>query len=114
MTEQSKQGKHPVNRMVIEGDVVEALRTIYDPEIPVNIYDMGLIYGVHVDEEGFVRVEMTLTAPGCPVAVSLPLEVQETVRAVRGVKDAIVDIVWDPPWTPERMSEEARLELGFL
>jgi len=105
---------HPGKKLVIEGDVVEVLRGIYDPEIPVSIYDMGLIYGVEVRDDGIVCVKMTLTAPGCPVAVSLPLEVQEKVRAVPGVKDAVVDIVWDPPWTPDRMSEEAKLELGWF
>jgi FeS assembly SUF system protein len=103
-----------VNRLVIEGDVVETLRTIYDPEIPVSIYDMGLIYGVEVGDDGAVRIEMTLTAPGCPVAVSLPIEVRDKVQKVPGVSCALVEIVWDPPWTPERMSEEARLELGWL
>jgi len=107
-------GEGPMNRMIVEGDVVETLRGIYDPEIPVSIYDMGLIYGIHVEDDGLVKIEMTLTAPGCPVAVSLPIEVQEKVRKVNGVKEAIVEIVWDPPWTPERMSEEARLELGWL
>ncbi len=104
----------PGGAMVIEGDVMEALRTIYDPEIPVNIVDMGLIYDVKAGADGVVRIEMTLTAPGCPVAESLPREVQTRARSVAGVTDAIVEIVWDPPWTPERMSEEARLDLGWL
>lgn len=105
---------HSISKMVLENDVIETLKTIYDPEIPVNIYDMGLIYSVDVQEDGRVRVEMTLTAPGCPVAVSLPLEVEEKVRQVPGVKEAKVEVVWDPPWTPDRMSEEARLELGWF
>ncbi|NLH98078.1 MAG: SUF system Fe-S cluster assembly protein [Chthonomonadales bacterium] len=103
-----------MSRTIIEGDVIEVLRGIYDPEIPVSIYDMGLVYGVHVADDGHVRVEMTLTAPGCPVAVSLPIEVEEKVAKVKGVTGASVEIVWDPPWTPERMSEEARLELGLF
>jgi len=103
-----------IDKMVIENDVIEALKSIYDPEIPVNIYDMGLIYSVDVQDDGRVRIEMTLTAPGCPVAVTLPLEVEEKVRKVPGVTDATVEIVWDPPWTPDRMSEEAKLELGWF
>lgn len=105
---------HSISKMVLENDVIEALKTIYDPEIPVNIYDMGLIYSVDVQDDGRVHVEMTLTAPGCPVAVSLPLEVEEKIRQVPGVKEAKVEVVWDPPWTPDRMSEEARLELGWF
>jgi FeS assembly SUF system protein len=94
--------------------VIETLRTVYDPEIPVNIYELGLIYGVAVDPSGTVRVTMTLTAPGCPAAQSLPCEVEERVRAVPGVTDAKVDVTFDPPWDQSRMSEAARLELGLL
>lgn len=104
----------PMTRTLIEGDVIEVLRDIYDPEIPVSIYDLGLIYGVHVGEDGTVRIEMTLTAPGCPVSVSLPAEVEHKVSRIPKVRQVTVDIVWDPPWTPERMSEEARLELDLL
>ncbi|NUQ69514.1 MAG: SUF system Fe-S cluster assembly protein [Chthonomonadales bacterium] len=103
-----------VERLAIESDTIEALKRIYDPEIPVNIYDLGLIYSVDVREDAIVHVEMTLTAPGCPVAVSMPIEVEESIKQVRGVFDAIVDVVWDPPWTPDRMSEAAKLELGWL
>ncbi len=103
-----------VSRLMIESDIIETLKTIYDPEIPVSIYDMGLVYGIEVRDDGSVHIEMTLTAPGCPVAVTLPLEVEQKVRGVRGVKDVKVEIVWDPPWTPDRMSEEAKLELGWL
>lgn len=103
-----------VSRLMIESDIIETLKTIYDPEIPVSIYDMGLIYAIEVRDDGSVHIEMTLTAPGCPVAVTLPLEVEQKVRRVRGVKDVEVEIVWDPPWTPDRMSEEAKLELGWL
>lgn len=97
----------------IEKQVVEVLRTVYDPEIPVNIYELGLVYGVDVSEEGEVSVRMTLTSPMCPVAGSLPPEVEEKVRNVPGVQAAKVDLVWDPPWTPEKMSEAAKLDLGM-
>lgn len=92
---------------------IEAIKRCYDPEIPVNIYELGLIYGVHVDDGGRVLIRMTLTSPMCPVAESLPYEVQTRVRAVEGVSEAVVELVWDPPWDPSRMSEAARLELGF-
>jgi len=94
--------------------VVDALREIYDPEIPVNIYDLGLIYGVDVDPEADVVVTMTLTTPHCPVAESMPAEVELRVSSVPGVRDAEVNLVWDPPWDPAKMSDEARLELGML
>ena len=95
--------------------VVEALRQVYDPEIPVNIYDLGLVYELDVDEEaGRVHVKMTLTAPGCPVAQTFPATVESAVRGVEGVRDVTVELVWDPPWSPERMSEAARLQLGFM
>lgn len=93
--------------------VVAALKDIYDPEIPVNIYDLGLIYGVEVDE-GHVAVTMTLTTPHCPVAESMPGEVEIRVGAVPGVGTAEVNLVWDPPWDPQKMTDEARLELGML
>ncbi|WP_439646907.1 SUF system Fe-S cluster assembly protein [Novosphingobium lentum] len=94
--------------------VVAALREIFDPEIPVNIYDLGLIYGVDVSPENHVAVTMTLTTPHCPVAESMPAEVELRVGAVPGVGDAEVNLVWDPPWDPAKMSDEARLELGML
>jgi FeS assembly SUF system protein len=94
--------------------VVTALREIYDPEIPVNIYDLGLIYGVDVSDEADVVVTMTLTTPHCPVAESMPGEVELRVAAVPGVRDAEVNLIWDPPWDPAKMSDEARLELGML
>lgn len=94
--------------------VVEALKGIYDPEIPVNIYDLGLIYGVEATEDGDVAVKMTLTTPHCPVAESMPGEVELTVGSVPGVRDAEVSLVWDPPWGPDKMTDEARLELGML
>jgi FeS assembly SUF system protein len=94
--------------------VVETLQTVYDPEIPVNIYELGLIYGVTVDAAGAVAIRMTLTAPGCPAAQTLPAEVDERVRAVPGVTAVKVDVVFDPPWCSDRMSEAARLQLGLL
>lgn len=94
--------------------VVDALREIYDPEIPVNIYDLGLIYGVDVTADGHVVVTMTLTTPHCPVAESMPGEVELRVGGVPGVGSAEVNLVWDPPWDPSKMSDEAKLELGML
>jgi len=97
----------------LEEAVIEALKTCYDPEIPVDIWELGLIYDVHIADGGRVRIRMTLTSPMCPVAEALPFEVQTRVRAVEGVSEAAVELVWDPPWDPARMSEAARLELGF-
>ncbi|MBX7528191.1 SUF system Fe-S cluster assembly protein [Qipengyuania vesicularis] len=94
--------------------VIDALKEIYDPEIPVNIYDLGLIYGVEVDEECDVTVTMTLTTPHCPVAETMPGEVELRAGSVPGVRDAEVNLVWDPPWGPDKMTDEARLELGML
>ena len=94
--------------------VVDAHKEIYDPEIPVNIYDLGLIYGVDVTDEAHVVVTMTLTTPHCPVAESMPGEVELRVGAVPGVGDAQVNLIWDPPWDPQKMSDEAKLELGML
>lgn len=98
----------------IEKLVTDTLQTVYDPEIPVNIYELGLIYGVTVDPTGSVVVTMTLTAPGCPAAQTLPVEVEERVRAVPGVTAVKVDVVFDPPWCSDRMSEAAKLQLGLL
>ena len=95
-------------------NVLDALRGIFDPEIPVNIYDLGLIYGVDVSDEADVMVTMTLTTPHCPVAESMPGEVELRVSSVPGVRDAEVNLVWDPPWDPSKMSDEARIELGML
>lgn len=94
--------------------VIAALKEIYDPEIPVNIYELGLIYGVDVSDEGSVAITMTLTTPHCPVAESMPGEVELRVGAVPGVRDAEVNLVWDPPWDMAKMSDEAKLELGML
>jgi FeS assembly SUF system protein len=94
--------------------IVAALKNIYDPEIPVNIYDLGLIYSLDIDVEGNVKLKMTLTAPGCPVAQTFPQTVESAVEAVPGVKDAEVELVWEPPWSRERMTEAAQLQLGML
>lgn len=96
-----------------EEEVIEVLQTIFDPEIPVNIYELGLIYDVARDDSGDVRIQMTLTSPNCPVAEIMPQEVQDKVNALESVASTQVDIVWDPTWTPEKMSEEAKLELGL-
>lgn len=101
--------------MSLEDRVVYALKTVYDPEIPVNIYDLGLIYELNADKTtGHVDVKMTLTAPGCPVAQTFPGTVQERVEMVDGVTSAAVELVWEPPWTQDRMTEAAKLELGML
>ncbi len=94
--------------------IIEALRTVYDPEIPVDIYELGLVYDIEIKENGNVHIVMTLTAPGCPVAGILPGQVAEAAAAVPGVGEVEVELVWDPPWTPERMSEDARLALGMF
>lgn len=100
-------------KQTIRERVIDVIRTCYDPEIPVNIYDLGLIYEIKVDDSAFVEVTMTLTSPMCPVAGSLPPEVESKVSAVEGVSGALVEVTWDPPWNPDMMSEEAKLELGF-
>ncbi len=94
--------------------IVETVKTIYDPEIPVDIYELGLIYDVFVNENMDVKVLMTLTSPNCPVAETLPMEVEEKIRSIEGVKSAEVEITFDPSWSQDMMSEEAKLELGFL
>lgn len=101
-------------REAIEADVIDTLKTIYDPEIPVDIYELGLIYEVDVKEDRSVAVKMTLTTPMCPVAGSLPPEVEAKVASVEGVPSAIVDLVWEPPWNPGMMTEAAKLELGMM
>jgi len=98
----------------IKEAVVASLKTVFDPEIPVNIYDLGLIYEINVLPEDVVEVVMTLTSPNCPVAGTLPGEVEQKVKSVSGVSDAVVELVFDPPWGQDMMSEEAKLELGFL
>lgn len=104
----------PTDQKDLEARVIEMLRTIYDPEIPVNIYDLGLIYKLDVNAAGEVQVRMTLTAPNCPVAQDFPDMVQNKLWLVDGVSDVTVELVWDPPWGREKMSEAARLQLGML
>jgi len=104
----------PVQILDVESKVTEALRTIYDPEIPVDVYELGLIYDLTVDATGFVLVKMTLTTPNCPEGASIPSRIEAKLRTVSGVRDVKIELVWDPPWTPNRMSEAAKLQLGFL
>ena len=104
----------PARRAALLPQIVKAISTVFDPEIPVNIYDLGLIYNVIVDAESRVGIRMTLTAPTCPAAQILPGQVENAVKSVAGVVDATVDIVWDPPWTRDRMSDAAKLELGMF
>ena len=107
----------PLDRLqtdVLESQIVAVLQTCYDPEIPVNIYELGLIYEVNVERDGSVQIVMTLTSPQCPVAETLPVEVRTRVSEIQGVNDVKVDVVWDPPWTPEKISEAAKLQLGLV
>lgn len=104
----------PLTTLKLKPHVIEAVSSVYDPEIPVNIYELGLIYDITVDAAGVVGIRMTLTSPMCPAAQSLPAEVKTKVKAVPGVTDANVDIVWDPPWDKDKMSEAAKLQLGLL
>lgn len=98
----------------VRTQVVDALKTCYDPEIPVDIYELGLVYRVEVDDAGKVEVDMTLTSPACPVAGTLPPEVEQKIGRVEGVSEVRVDLVWDPPWNPDRMTDAAKLKLGLL
>lgn len=98
----------------LQSAVIDVLKSIYDPEIPVDIYELGLIYNVDISDDGDATITMTLTTPHCPVAESLPNEVELRVLSVPGIRDAVVNLVWDPPWDPSKMSDEARLELGML
>jgi FeS assembly SUF system protein len=104
----------PVLALTLRPKIIDALCTVYDPEIPVNIWEMGLIYDIRIDDDRRVHIRMTLTAPACPAAQALPLEVERAVRAVEGVADATVEVVWDPAWSADRMSDAARLALGML
>ena len=104
----------PVVALALRPRIIDAVCSVYDPEIPVNIWELGLIYAIDVDRERRVQVQMTLTAPGCPSAQALPLEVERKVREVEGVADVFVEVVWEPPWSPERMSDAAKLQLGML
>ncbi len=104
----------PGAKVADEPAVIEAIRTVYDPEIPVNIYDLGLIYSIDINEDGNVSVEMSLTAPGCPVAGEMPGMVSDAVATVKGTGEIETKIVWEPAWTPDRMSEDAKLALGMF
>ncbi len=103
-----------IDKGKLEQDIIAVLKTCYDPEIPVDIWELGLIYELKVDDEGNTYIKMTLTSPHCPVAESLPSEVKHKVKNVKGVKDVYIDLVWEPPWSMDKMSEEAKFELGFL
>lgn len=103
-----------IDTSALRESVIEALREIYDPEIPLNIYDLGLIYSIDIGNFGDVRIEMTLTAPACPVAGTMPGLVEAAIRKVDGVREVRVELVWDPPWSQDRMSDEAKLQLGML
>ena len=106
--------EHAQNSEVLGEKIVTVLKTIYDPEIPVDIYELGLIYDVMVNEDNEIKILMTLTTPNCPVAESLPMEVEERIKSMNEVKDCEVEITFDPPWNQDLMSEEAKLELGML
>lgn len=108
------QSDTPVNRDAVRERVIAALKEIYDPELPVNIYDLGLIYAADVDDAGVVEVRMTLTTPGCPVAQTFPGMVENAIREVEGVTAAQVELVWDPPWCADNLSMEVKLQLGLL
>jgi FeS assembly SUF system protein len=110
MTEAAKK----IDKEELEQQIIGALKTVYDPEIPVNVYDLGLIYDLYIDDQGHVDLLMTLTAPGCPVAGSMPGWVQATVESVPGVESCTVELAWEPPWTPELMSMRAKLELNMI
>jgi FeS assembly SUF system protein len=109
----SASGIPPEELARLTDDIVSALKTVYDPEIPADIYELGLIYKIDIEDDRSVKIEMTLTAPGCPVAGEMPGWVQNAVGAVEGVSDVDVEMVFDPPWTPDRMSEEAQVALGW-
>lgn len=103
-----------IDKAALQQKIIDQLKTIYDPEIPVNIYDLGLIYDISIDDNAHVVLKMTLTSPGCPVAQSLPLDVKDAVYSVPGVEDVNVELVWDPPWSMDNLSDEAKLILGIL
>lgn len=106
--------KDELDKEALKENIIAALKEVYDPEIPVNIYDLGLIYDVEIDDDAYVDVKMTLTTPGCPVAQTFPGIVENAVKGVEGVLDCSVELVWDPPWTQDCMTEAARLELGLF
>ncbi len=107
-------GLTSIEKSLLEGEIVEVLRTVFDPELPVNIYDLGLIYDIQIDDEKNAHILMTLTSPACPVAGSLPGEVESAARSVPGIGNVTVELTWDPPFTVEMMSEEVRLMLGLM
>ena len=111
---ETKPADEPAANEDLKQSVIDALKSVYDPEIPVDIYELGLIYDVDISEDGDAVITMTLTTPHCPVAESLPNEVELRVLSVPGIRDAVVNLVWTPPWDPSKMSDEARLELGML
>ena len=103
-----------IDKGYLEQKIIAVLETVFDPEIPVNIYELGLIYSIKLDDEGIVDIMMTLTSPACPVAESLPGEVREKVKSIEDIKEVNINLVWEPPWNKDMMSEEAKLNLGFL
>jgi FeS assembly SUF system protein len=109
-----RKGKKNIDVEALRPQIIEAIRTVYDPEIPVNVYELGLIYEVNISPEAHIDIKMTLTTPNCPEAQTLPGRVEQAAKGVAGVKEAIVEIVWDPPWTQDRMTDVAKLELGLL
>jgi FeS assembly SUF system protein len=106
--------REPLNSLKFQPQIVEAISKVFDPEIPVNIYELGLVYDMDVDSASNAYIKMTLTAPGCPSAQQIPLDVERRVREVAGLNDVTVEVVWDPPWTKDRMSDAAKLSLGML
>ena len=106
--------KKKIDKEKLKDEIIEVLKTVYDPEIPVDVYELGLIYAIDIDDEGNVKIMMTLTAPNCPVAESLPTEVKTKAETVEDVKSAEIQLVWEPPWNRQMMSEEAKLTLGFF
>jgi FeS assembly SUF system protein len=100
--------------MIEEKQIIDVLKTVYDPEIPVDIYELGLIYTINIDDQNYIKIGMTLTSPNCPAAESIPVEVRNKINAIPGVEYVKVEILWDPPWNPDMMSEVAKLELGYL
>ena len=109
-----KKKKMKLDKDQLTAEIIAALKDVYDPEIPVNIYDLGLIYEIDINEDKYVHIRMTLTTPGCPVAQTFPGTVEQVVNQVEGVSDCTVELVWEPPWSQERMTEAARLELGIF
>jgi len=113
-SEKNGSQKKTLDLKQLQYDVIQTLKTCYDPEIPVDIYELGLIYRIDIDEDGVVEIDMTLTSPACPVAGSLPLEVERKIRDLPGVKDVIVNVVWEPMWNKDMMSDVAKIKLGFF